>query len=139
MFKKILVAIDLVHLEKCHDMIDRAEVLAEENDGQITLLNVIMDIPPYVALEMPPDTQKRLLADAKTKVVKLARDHALPSLCRAEIRVGDPANRILEMAQSEDMDLIIVASHQPEFADYLLGSVAAKVVRHAPCSVMVLR
>ena len=35
--------------------------------------------------------------------------------------------------------MIVIASHDPGLADYLLGSVAARVVRHAHCSVLVTR
>ncbi|TPQ46867.1 universal stress protein UspA, partial [Prosthecomicrobium hirschii] len=34
---------------------------------------------------------------------------------------------------------IVVSSHRPSMATYLIGSNAAKIVRHAPCSVMVVR
>ena len=56
-----------------------------------------------------------------------------------EIRSGHPYKNILEKAEEEDADLIIVASHTPGLQDYLLGSTAAKVVRHAKCSVLVVR
>ena len=35
--------------------------------------------------------------------------------------------------------MIVMASHDPVLSDYLLGSVAARVVRHAHCSVLVAR
>ena len=43
------------------------------------------------------------------------------------------------MAKEIGADLIVMGSHRPELADYLLGANAAKVVRHADCSVMVVR
>jgi len=48
-------------------------------------------------------------------------------------------HEILEMAKAKNVDLIVIASHKPGIADYLLGSVAAGVVRHAKCSVHVMR
>ena len=36
-------------------------------------------------------------------------------------------------------ELIVIGSHRPEMQDYLLGPTAAKVVRHAKCSVLVVR
>ena len=36
-------------------------------------------------------------------------------------------------------DCIVIGSHKPGLIDYLLGSTAARVVRHAPCAVHVLR
>jgi len=52
---------------------------------------------------------------------------------------GHSSRSILNHANSNDADLIIIASHQPGMQDYLLGSTAAKVVRHAKCAVHVLR
>ena len=55
------------------------------------------------------------------------------------LREGNPANEILALAEESGADCIVIASHRPGFGDYLIGSTAARVVRHAPCSVMVLR
>ena len=49
------------------------------------------------------------------------------------------ARDILDFANEAGVDLIVIASHDPGLADYLLGSVAARVVRHAHCSVFVTR
>ena len=56
-----------------------------------------------------------------------------------EVRIGHPYRTILDVADEKGADLIIIASHQPGLQDYLLGSTAAKVVRHAKCSVLVVR
>jgi nucleotide-binding universal stress UspA family protein len=56
-----------------------------------------------------------------------------------DIRIGHPSRTILEVAEEKAADLIIIASHQPGLQDYFLGSTAAKVVRHAKCSVLVVR
>jgi len=139
MFKKILVPIDLAHVEKSKAMIDQAKELAAANQSEITLLNVLFEIPPYVALDIPPGAQEKTKANSKAELEKLAKSHGLPSSTKIEIRMGNAANEILNLAEKENIDLIIIASHQPEIADYLLGSVAGKVVRHATCTVMVLR
>ena len=46
---------------------------------------------------------------------------------------------ILNIARKTGADLIVVAAHRPELKDYLLGPNAARVVRHANCSVLVVR
>ena len=56
-----------------------------------------------------------------------------------EVRTGHSYNTILEVAKEKNADLIIIASHRPGLQDYFLGSTAAKVVRHANCSVLVVR
>jgi nucleotide-binding universal stress UspA family protein len=57
-----------------------------------------------------------------------------------ELRSGDPALGILQVAEEEGADLIVVGSHGQGAAErFLIGSVSEKVVRHAPCSVLVVR
>lgn len=52
---------------------------------------------------------------------------------------GHSGATIAEYAANTGADLIIVGSHKPGLRDYFLGSTAARIVRHAPCSVHVLR
>ena len=46
---------------------------------------------------------------------------------------------ILQVAQDAEADLVVLGSHRPAMKDYLLGTNAARVVRHARCSVLVAR
>ncbi|MCH7935649.1 MAG: aminotransferase class III-fold pyridoxal phosphate-dependent enzyme [Proteobacteria bacterium] len=55
------------------------------------------------------------------------------------VRVGNVYEEILKLAGEISCDLIVMASHQPKLEDYLLGPNAARVVRHATCSVLVVR
>ena len=139
MYKKVLVPVDLSHIEKGSKMIERAKYLADTNKSQLTLLNVIPEIPPYVAIEIPSGQHEKVVENAKADLRGLVRSHNLPSSTRIVVESGNPANAILAYAKKENSDLIMVASHQPGLKDYLLGSVAGKVVRHARCSVLVLR
>ena len=55
-------------------------------------------------------------------------------------RQGDPADAILDVAEEQDADLIIVGNKGMSGAKrFLLGSVPNKVSHHAPCSVMIIR
>lgn len=51
---------------------------------------------------------------------------------------GKAYREILYLADKTSADLIIMASHHPEFSDYLPGSTAERVVRHARQSVLVI-
>ena len=65
-----------------------------------------------------------------------ARGFAVESL----VRVGDPRVEICEEARRWGADLIMVGSHgRTGLRRFLMGSVAQSVVRHAPCSVEVVR
>ena len=56
-----------------------------------------------------------------------------------EVRVGGIYHEILAEAAEWGADLIVVGSHRPVVSDYLLGSNAKTIVRHAVCSVLVVR
>ncbi len=56
-----------------------------------------------------------------------------------EVRIGHTSTTILDYAADLGADLIVLASHRPGIEDYFLGSTAARVVRHATCSVLVSR
>ena len=55
-------------------------------------------------------------------------------------RQGDPADAILDVAEEQEADLIIVGNKGMTGAKrFLLGSVSNKVSHHAPCSVLIIR
>jgi nucleotide-binding universal stress UspA family protein len=57
-----------------------------------------------------------------------------------EYRVGDPATAILDGAEAWDVDLIVMGARgRSAIARFLLGSVADRVIHHAPCSVLIAR
>jgi len=53
--------------------------------------------------------------------------------------MSSPSSEILRVAEEAGADLIVVGSHRPAMKDYLLGTNASRVVRHARCSVLVAR
>lgn len=58
----------------------------------------------------------------------------------SDIHFGTPESRIVEMAEENDADLIVIGSHgYKQWERLLLGSVSSSVVHHAPCSVLVVR
>ncbi len=136
MYKTILVPIDIAHLEKGKPMIGVAQHIGDE-DARIILINVMEEIPGYAAIELPQslfvDAQKH--AEEKLKAIAVAAgikpDYAVLS--------GSAHNTILRYAEEQNVDLIIVGSHKPGLQDYFLGSTAARVVRHAKCTVLVAR
>ncbi len=139
MFKNILVPIDLEHADKSKAMIEMARQLVDQSGGQMTLINVVPQMPPFVEVEFPSSLHEQLLESARVGLEKIAAEQKLPSSTTTKIAYGSPGTEIVKTAAEDEADLIIIASHQPGMSDYLLGSVAGRVVRHAHCTVMVLR
>lgn len=136
MFRKIIVPVDISTFDKGVDIFRKAASLLDEG-GKIVLLHVVEEVPTYLAIDVPADLIENAANEAEDKLVKLRDDTGIDAVI--ELRSGPPAREILACAKEQDADLIIIASHRPDFSNYLLGSTADRVVRHAGCSVLVRR
>ena len=136
MYKTILVPIDMGHVVEGKSIIDVA--IDNAADGaKIILLTVVEEIPNWAAINLPADIIDKSLESAHDGLKAIAR--ASGRSMEVEVRTGHSYNTILDVAEEKEADLIIIASHRPGLQDYFLGSTAAKVVRHAKCSVLVVR
>ena len=138
MYSHIIVAVDLAHGEAGKALLDRACKLVDP-DGTVRILHVLEDVPSYIAAELPRDLNDRRAAEAKVEMKLLAEAASGGAKVEIETRHGAAAGQILEAADDHGADLIMIASHRPGLSDYFIGSTAARVVRHAQCSVLVSR
>jgi len=136
MYKSILVPIDLAHRDVGQAMIKRAVALSDEN-AKITLLHVIGDIPAYAQSYLPEGQLQENLEETKKTLAALAQTAGVNA--DTIVRYGNASPVILDEANELSADLIIIASHHPGIKDYLMGSTASRVVRHAACSVLINR
>lgn len=121
--------------------VEMAVTMAEKEGAEVTLLSVA-----YYAKEdldeMPLNLQEKMEAHA-TEALKKAKaifeQKGLP--VKAILETGlVPANNIIEMAEEGSFDKIIMGSRGlTGLEKVLIGSTAAKVTAHAPCSVTVVR
>ncbi len=139
MFEVILTPIDVNQMDAAEASLAIARDLAERHNAKIVLLNVVYEMPVYVAAQLPRSVQEQALSDAKSTLTKMSEDNMLPPDTDILVREGHPSRTILEVAKERGTGIIVIASHDPGIADYLLGSVASHVVRHAHCSVLVVR
>lgn len=135
MYKNILVPIAFDSDSKAKKAVEVARSLASP-EAQITLLHVMEHVPGYAATYMPPDYLAQSRAAVEKELQGMAAD--LPA-AKGLVIEGHSGRTILEYAEENGHDLIVIASHQPAMSDYLLGSTATLVVRHAHCAVHVLR
>ncbi len=136
MYKSILIPIDLGNIDKVNSLIDHASSHSSSN-AKIVLLNVVEEIPSWALAELPRGSLDKSVQTSAEKLKALAKSCNIE--VEVDVRIGPPYQTILEVANEKNAELIIVASHQPGLQNYFLGSTAAKVVRHATCSVLVVR
>ncbi len=139
MTKTILVPIDISAGGGATPAIAFAQDLAKSDDAKLVLLNVVPQFTGYTSAYLPDDFHEKAVAGADDALKKIAKTHGLAGRADLVVREGNPATEILTHARDIKADMIVLASHDPGLADYFLGSVAARVVRHAHCSVLVVR
>lgn len=139
MYKNLLVPVDITQESSWQKALPVAIALARSNSATLHLVAVAPGAPPQLPFILP-DYSDKVMAHAKAKLETVMKEHAPDDIvCQQHVRVGSIYKEILALAREISVDLIVMASHQPGIEDYLLGPNAARVVRHASCSVLVVR
>ena len=156
-FKRMLCPVDMSGFSL--DALRLAVKLAGASDATLDLLHVIED--PLDELYMSALTQidpalfetyksepkrrakfRRTTEEhAEVLLKQFCREHVQPlNQVRYHVRSGDPLEWILEVAEDCMSDLIVLATHgRTGVKRLLIGNVAEKVVRHAPCPVLTVK
>ena len=138
MYKTIVVAVDLSEPTQSKELLQRGLKLLDAS-GSVRLLHVLEEIPSYVAAELPRNIGDKRNADAMVELKSLVQDIGAGDTVHPEVRSGAASAQILQCAEDNKADLVMIASHRPGLSDYFIGSTAARVVRHAQCSVLITR
>ncbi len=137
MYNHILVPVDPGHGRVGARIIAVAKLLAG-GQGRVTLLTVVEPVPSHIAIHLPEELLEKTRREARDALEALAGETGIDPAA-VILREGGPGNTILAVAEELGVDAVILGSHRPGFGDFLLGSTAARVVRHAQCTVVVER
>ncbi|NDY58587.1 universal stress protein [Desulfovibrio sulfodismutans] len=138
---KIMAALDLSG--HAAGILEKAVEIAKQSGGELTIAVVaedFLDIGDYLG-ESANITEKSLAA-AKVGAAKYAaKAKELGVEAKVLLEQGvSPADLLVKMAEDNKIDLLVVGNRTKKGLDrFLIGSVASKVVAHAPCSVLVVR
>lgn len=137
---KILAALDLSETAKA--VLEKAVAMAKQQGAELTLISVAEDFMDIGDFMDSASVSEKFLAAAKKAVDEaqaVAKAQGVDTKALAEQGVS-PADIIVRYAADNSMDLIVMGSRgKTAVTRFLLGSVVAKVVAHAPCSVLVVR
>jgi nucleotide-binding universal stress UspA family protein len=143
--KRILVAID--GSDGAGRAVDYAAHLAKDNGAELSIVHVISDYG------LPDDLFRRLidlrqawlkeqLESASAEILNTARNRARAigvSVIRLDSRAGDVAETILEVAQEQDVDIIVIGKRGlGRVARLLLGSISQKIASLALRPVIII-
>jgi len=141
MYNNILLAIDLEHDDSWVKALPTSLSLCENYGSTLHLLTVLPDFGMSIVGQFFPDNFEDDMAKKALEKLQDFSAEKIPSSVKVQniIGNGNPYESILEVAEKTSADLIIVSAHRAKLKDYLLGPNAARVVRHANCSVLVVR
>ena len=122
--------------------------IARQNDAELYCLHVV-DMPQeeyltteyMVPLNVPHVPEDKVLRTARARMKKFVTEN-LSEIKKVESRVlvGVPFVEIIRYSRDQSIDLIVIGTHgHSALAAMLLGTVAEKVVRKAPCPVLTVR
>ncbi len=144
--KKVLAPVDF----SSHSMtaMKSAWELARECGAELHILHVVQPHHTYLPLPLTIDAERAreiareaaMVEQAEEELMRIRKDE-MGSSDKVTIQavVGQPVNKISEYATQNKIDLAVMSTHGRTGSERLLiGSVTEKLVRHAPCAVLVL-
>jgi nucleotide-binding universal stress UspA family protein len=120
--------------------------LAQRLGAELHLINVLSEIipagpDPLLMPIMPPQFYQENEERAKVTLGKLLKPAwGKPTAVTTAVQWGSPVEAIVDYAKEQQVDLIVIATHgRTGLSHVLLGSVAERIVREAPCPVLTIR
>jgi len=138
---KILVPTDFS--EQSTEALRRAGVLAARCEAEVHLLHILEPIAypdtDQIFLPNPEEISDAQKGAAKKNLADQSEAAGFATTTHLEESMEKPARAICQFAESLPADLIVIGHHGHKgiIENFLIGSTAERVVRHAPCSVLV--
>jgi len=141
MYQTILLPIDLNEEASWEKALPTALELCRTHGAKLHVLTVVPDFGmAIVGSFFPVGYEEKALAETDAALTQFVASHVPGDQDVAhDVHHGVVYQEILNAAKRIGADLIVMAAHRPGQSDYLLGPNAARVVRHAACSVLVVR
>ncbi len=137
MYKRILVPVDLAHLERLEKALQTAADLARQYDATLCFAGVTATTPGPVA-HNPQEYAAKLEAFGRAQSGR----HGLQAETRA-YSSHDPAvdlnERLMQAISDSGADLVVMASHVPGLPEHIFASHGGHLASHAKVSVFVVR
>ncbi|PKQ12400.1 MAG: universal stress protein [Alphaproteobacteria bacterium HGW-Alphaproteobacteria-1] len=139
----VLCALDVSNPHRDDEVLRRAAQIAALDGAQLDVITVVPDYGmSVVGSFFGSGHHDTLEAEARRLLNVLVIEvlgEEVNKTVRHLVSTGNAYDEILRAAKADGAALIVIGAHKPDFSDYLLGPNAARVVRHAKCSVMVVR
>jgi universal stress protein F len=147
--KRILVPIDLSQPDTIASVLAAGIEQARASEGDLTVMTVVPDFVSgldwrYAIRGETGGSQefdmRALVQEALERLNAVVAEHVPEGMAvETIVRHGTVYQQVLDVAEDIGANQIVVGALRPQFSDYLLGPNTASIVRHAKCSVTVVR
>lgn len=136
-YQHILVAIDL--MEGSEQVIKKGFELAKEFAAELSLIHVVEPLPGYgYAFVAPAEVETQLVDEAKKQLQTYAQKYTISDQ-NLHVVLGPTKVEILETANTNNVDMLVVGTHTRHGWGHLLGSTANAVIHSSECDVLTVR
>ncbi len=140
--KKILCAVDLSEHSRC--VAEYATTIAKATGAGVVVVYTAPSLSQYVGFHVPPNTIENFVGEIVTGAEKSMESFVAENFpgvdAKGQVLIGYAAEEILNRAEDENVDMIIMGTHGRKGIDRILfGSVAEKVVKNAKQPVLTIR
>lgn len=141
MFNDILFTVDLEHEESWRKALPVALDAAKAPGARLHVMTVVPEVAvPALMQAGPYDFETKLVPETRSALDRfLQKELATGTQAHPIVTYGSVYKEILRVAAEIPADLIVMAAHRPQAADFLIGSNAERVSRRARCTVMLVR
>ncbi|MGB9937540.1 MAG: universal stress protein [Methanobacterium sp.] len=141
MYKKVLVTNSGEYLD---EIVEHALDLINDRGIEVIGLYVVDNSAPFLT----PKKVKQMMVDelkerGKEILDSMEKEFTAPANCKIKFKPmlieGDPASEIIEIAERENVDIIVMGTGKSKIDKHLLGSVSEKVVHSSPCTILLVK
>ena len=132
--------------EPSYEALKTASEIALHFSAELILVHVVTPIPVIPIHDDPtsfnlPLYEKEMETNARIVLNQIQQERIPAGVqSRTVVIQGDPANQIVQLAEDEQVDMIVIATHGfTGWKKFMFGSVTEKVIRYADCPVLSIR
>jgi nucleotide-binding universal stress UspA family protein len=140
-YAKILCPVDFSDVS--HEALVAAADIARSNDALLEIVHIFeLSLFAFPQITIRPDIAEEMINKGRANLARWAKEAEGLGVRRVESSQpeGVPWDAIIRLARDHQADLVVMGTHgRTGVRHALIGSVAERVVRHAPCPVLVVR
>ena len=139
---RILCAVDLS--DHSRQVAQYAAMLAKATDAHLIVIYTAPSLSQYVGFHVPPNTIENFVGEivsgAEKAMETFVKENFAGLSVSSKVLIGYAAEEIINRAEEENVDMIVMGTHGRKGIDRILfGSVAEKVVKNAKQPVLTIR